>query len=135
MTMMGRPRTGNFQPASWHGGSHMPPRNIQQQSFSTPLQMHPHHSQLPHLSINARPQPSLDSDTTGHINRLPHNSTLLTPLPGYSAPSLMQNGGGNVAYNTQSYEIYEDDGGRPGTGHASIASMGHGSGDDFDHPQ
>ncbi|KAF8906227.1 hypothetical protein CPB84DRAFT_1844485 [Gymnopilus junonius] len=134
--MISRHKFGNMQPASWHGGSHLPVQNIQQQPFATSLSaQHAHYSQLPQLAINPRLPPSADPDNAAHLSRLPQNSTLLTPLPGYSTLSLIQNNSGSGAYTSQGYETYEDDNGRPGTGHASIASMGHGSGDDFDHSQ
>ncbi|KDR80662.1 hypothetical protein GALMADRAFT_207666 [Galerina marginata CBS 339.88] len=135
-----RQRYSNVQPASWHGGSNVSSLRNVPQSYN-PSSLSTHHSQLPQLAINTRlPQPLGDDEpAAAQLNRLPQNSTLLTPLPGYHTPSLMaplHNGSGSVAYTPQGYEIYEEDSnGRPGTGHASIASMGHASGDDFDHSQ
>ncbi|PPQ78398.1 hypothetical protein CVT25_011621 [Psilocybe cyanescens] len=130
-----RQRYTNVQPASWHGGSTLPPRS-NLQGFN-PGQ-HPHHSHLPQLAIT--PRLSQQTQETDHLNaqhnRLPHNSTLLTPIyPPSSMIPPLQNGNGSMAYTAEGFEIYDDDNGRPGTGHASIASMGHASGDDFDHSQ
>ncbi|KAH9479428.1 C2H2 finger domain transcription factor CON7 [Psilocybe cubensis] len=130
-----RQRYNNVQPSSWHGGSNLTPRSSMQ-NFG-PGQ-HPHHSHLPQLSIGNRiSQQAQEAEyINAQHNRLPHNSTLLTPLyPGSSLMPPLQNGSGSVAYTAEGFEIYEDDNGRPGTGHASIASMGHASGDDFDHSQ
>ncbi|KAF8966327.1 hypothetical protein BDZ97DRAFT_1917704 [Flammula alnicola] len=152
---------GNVQPASWHGGSNLSARAnaVQQPSYnsynnspttSLPTQ-HAHHSQLPQLDMGGgrlQPHPSTVPDhqsapmqslsnSQQDGGRLPQNSTLLTPLPGYPTSSLMpslHNGGGNVAYTTEGYELYEtdiDNGSRPGTGHASLG--GHASADEFSH--
>lgn len=124
-----RQRYGGNLPSSWHGGSHIPSRpNVQQQYLSSSLpNQTAHHSQLPQLNINSRlHQPS---SGTLSLNRLPHNSTLLTPLPGYQT-SLIQSGNG-FSYPSDGYEVYDDDNNsRPGTGHTSI---GVHSGDEFDH--
>lgn len=63
------------------------------------------------------------------MNRLPPDSTLLTPLPGYQPQSLLPplQLNGDMNYPPSSFEIYEDDG-RPSTGHTSI---GQGSGDEY----
>ncbi|KAF9554502.1 hypothetical protein CPC08DRAFT_727094 [Agrocybe pediades] len=135
--MSARQRYGNLQAASWQSGSNLSSRSNVNYSASAMSSQHVHHSQLPQLAIHSR-LPGEQNESMSHLNRLPQNSTLLTPLPGYSTSSLMpplQNGNGSVAYTADGYEIYEDDNGRPSTGHASIGSMGHGSGDDFEHPQ
>lgn len=64
------------------------------------------------------------------MNRLPPDSTLLTPLPGYQAPSLLPplHTGSDLAYPSDGYEMYDEE--RPGTGHGSL---GQGSGDEYDH--
>lgn len=124
-----RQRYGGNLPSSWHGASHIPSRpNIQQQYLSSSLPNQPaHHSQLPQLNINSR------SSGTQPLNRLPQNSTLLTPLPGYQTTSLiplLQSGNG-LSYSADGYEVYDDDNNsRPGTGHTSIGAH---SGDEFDH--
>ena len=120
-----RQRYSGSLPSSWHGGSHISSRpSIQQQYLASSLPNQPsHHSQLPQLSINSRLHQS--SSDTLPLNRLPQNSTLLTPLPGYQTTSLIP-----ISGNGLSYEVYDDDSNsRPGTGHASI---GANSGDEFD---
>lgn len=127
-----RQRYGGNIPSSWHGGSHNPSRsNIQQQYISSSLpNQSAHHSQLPQLSINSR----LHQSSSGALppNRLPQNSTLLTPLPGYqpSLIPLLQSGNG-LSYSADGYDAYDEDtNSRPGTGRASIGAH---SGDEFDH--
>ena len=107
---------GNNLASSWHGGSHISSRsNMQPQYVSSSLPNPPaHHSQLPQLSINSRLHPSSSGGLA--LSRLPQNSTLLTPLPGYQT--------------LDGYETYDGDtSSRPGTGHASIGAH---SGDEFD---
>lgn len=62
--------------------------------------------------------------------RLPPDSMLLTPLPGYdrdTLPPLQPPVGSDMTYDPEAY--YEGNGGRrPASGHAS---MGRGSGDDY----
>ncbi|KAL0953828.1 hypothetical protein HGRIS_005008 [Hohenbuehelia grisea] len=82
------------------------------------------------------------------MNRLPADSTLLTPLPGYEPPSMLaplpggdlsvsststfQQPGGeannavpNGANGGQGYDVYDEDAGtRPSTGHASLGASG-----------
>ncbi|KAF8817423.1 hypothetical protein BYT27DRAFT_7126125 [Phlegmacium glaucopus] len=132
-SLASRQRYSGNLPSSWHGGSHIPSRpNIQQQYLSSSFPNQPaHHSQLPQLSINSH----LHQASSGipPANRLPQNSTLLMPLPGYQTTSLiplLQSGNG-LAYATDAYEVYDDDSNsRPGTGHTSIGAH---SGDEFDH--
>ncbi|KAH7927312.1 hypothetical protein BV22DRAFT_1007228 [Leucogyrophana mollusca] len=50
------------------------------------------------------------------LNRLPANSTLLTPLPGYEPPTIA---GVSELDGYNPYETYGDDG-RPGSGHGSL---------------
>ncbi|KAG8220975.1 hypothetical protein J3R82DRAFT_2481 [Butyriboletus roseoflavus] len=78
----------------------------------------PHHQ---HSGIQY-PHPHAHGASTSHIpvDRLPPNSTLLTPLPGYE-PSSMSAVPGFNAYD--SYGLYRDDS-RPRTGHGSPASHG-----------
>lgn len=147
--MSARLRYSNLQPASWHGASHLSQRNIaqnysnvqqqQQQQQQGQGQGPAHHSQLPQLAITSR-VPQHQAHEADYLNsRLPQNSTLLTPLyPPSSMIPTVQNGNGSMPYPADAFELYDtdvDSNGRPGTGHASIASLGHGSGDDFDHPQ
>ncbi|KAF8159519.1 hypothetical protein B0H34DRAFT_796760 [Crassisporium funariophilum] len=133
-SLAARQRYGGSQPSSWHGGSGLPSRpNLHQSYTPSSLPSHPaHHTQLPQLAINNRL--SQASALSMPLNRLPQNSTLLTPLPGYHTPSLMpplQAGCNGLTYTTETYEVYEDDNtSRPGTGHASI---GHTSVDEFEH--
>jgi transcription factor CON7 len=58
------------------------------------------------------------------MGRLPPDSTLLTPLPGYEPPSLgpsLQAGPGLGGYEGyQGYDRIYDDDRRPGTGHESL---------------
>ncbi|TFK39863.1 hypothetical protein BDQ12DRAFT_628860 [Crucibulum laeve] len=112
--------TGNM-PSSWHPGSSLPSRTNLHESYTSST----HEHQAQHPSAARRPSPS----STLPMNRLPSNSTLFTPLPGYQAPSMLPTlqSGGDISY-TEGYELYEDDGSRPGTGHASI---GRGSGEEY----
>lgn len=159
-----RQRYGHGQPTSWHDGSQMATRvnavqqqhsfgngNLTSASLPSYSSHHAHHSQLPQLHVGGTrllphpstvpdPQPALmhqNYDGTHQNHRLPESSTLLTPLPGYSAPALMtsmQTGGGGMSFgvSAESYELYEtdiDNGSRPGTGHASLG--GHASTDEY----
>lgn len=137
--MSARQRYGNLHTASsWQGNpSNISPRSSQQQNYNSSIH---HHSQLPQLAINSRMslEQQQQSDSSSHLGRLPQNSTLLTPLPGYASSASLMNGNAYGAAPDGGYEMYDDDNnnnGRPGTGHNSIGSMGHGSGDDFDHTQ
>jgi hypothetical protein len=129
--LAGRQRYGGNLPSSWHGGSHISSRpNIQQQYLSSSLpNQSTHHSQLPQLSTNSR----LHQSSSGTLpqNRLPQNSTLLTPLPGYQTSLIpLLHSGHGLSYSTDGYEAYdEDNNSRSGTGHASIGTH---SGDEFD---
>ena len=133
-SLASRHRYGGNLASSWHGGSHISSRpNIQQQYLSSSLpNQSAHHSQLPQLSITSRLHQSSSASGTLPQNRLPQNSTLLTPLPGYqtSLIPLLQSGNG-LPYSTDGYEAYDEDNNpRSGTGHASIGTH---SGDEFDH--
>jgi transcription factor CON7 len=134
-SLASRHRYGGNLPSSWHGGSHISSRqNIQQQYLSSSLpNQSAHHSQLPQLNINSRLHQSSSASGTLPQNRLPQNSTLLTPLPGYqtSLIPLLQSGNG-LSYSTDGYEAYdEDNNSRSRTGHAN--SIGTRSGDEYDH--
>ena len=133
-SLASRHRYGGNLPSSWHGGSHLSSRtNIQQQYLSSSLpNQSAHHSQLPQLNINSRLHQSSTVSGTLSQNRLPQNSTLLSPLPGYqtSLIPLLQSGNG-LSYSHDGYETYdEDSNSRSRTGHASIGTH---SGDEFDH--
>ena len=132
-SMASRQRYGSNLPSSWHGGSHISSRpNISQQYLSSSLpNQSTHHSHLPQLNINSRLHQSSSASGTLPQNRLPQNSTLLTPLPGYqtSLIPLLQSGNG-LSYSSDGYEAYdEDNNSRSGTGHASIGTH---SSDEFD---
>jgi hypothetical protein len=87
------------------------------------------HSLPHHMPVPTHSQ-SLPTSAHGPLDRLPANSTLLTPLPGYEPPLLpplnaqhqqqqqqQQQRGGDVAYSGEAYEgVYEEEGTRPGTG-------------------
>jgi hypothetical protein len=125
-SLTARQRYGGLQPASWHGSTFPTRPNIQAYTPS-PLTKHGH---LPQLAINTQiTRPSL-GPVNG--NRLPQNSTLLTPLHRYPGPSLIAplDNAGSMAYTTEEYDLYETDTSRPGTGHTSI---GNASLDEFDH--
>lgn len=76
----------------------------------------------PRHSVIAYPHPHAHGASTSNIpmNRLPANSTLLTPLPGHEPPS-MSGAPGFDAHD--SYDLYRSDS-RPRTGHGSPASHG-----------
>ena len=123
-SLTARQRYSGLHPPSWHSSTFPTRPNIQAYTPS-PLTKHTHHSHLPQLAINThmtRPSP-----TPVHGNRLPQNSTLLTPLHGHGDHSLIAplDNTRSVGY-TEGYEVYETDTSRPGTGHAS---------DEFDHSQ
>jgi hypothetical protein len=127
-----RSRYNDATRASWHGGA--TPHEIsapQYISASLPTQSHLHH-------LNPQPQYSLHphssralSPTHMSPSRLPPDSTLLTPLPGYQPTSLLPplQVGGELAYPSSNYDVYDDESqARPSTGHASI---GYGSADEY----
>ena len=124
--------------ASWHGGttSHeiSAPQYI---SASLPTQSHihghvlhpthlPNQSHYPLQAHTSRPLSPLHAISS----RLPPDSTLLTPLPGYQPPSLLPPlEVGELGYPSDGYDVYDDDNRpRPSTGHASI---GYGSADEY----
>jgi hypothetical protein len=132
-----RPRYQDATRASWHGGATSHEMSTPQyMSASLPTQSHIHHGHLHHLnnqshySLQGHPSRPL-SPTHTTSSRLPPDSTLLTPLPGYQPPSLLAplQVGGELGYPSDSYDVYEDDSHpRPSTGHASI---GYGSADEY----
>ncbi|KAF9006073.1 hypothetical protein BDQ17DRAFT_1352678 [Cyathus striatus] len=133
--MSARQRYSTGLPASWHPGSSLPTRHESYMSAGGINQSHP--SQPTPLPINSLqppahtqgrpPSPSHSQPPTG---QLPADSTLFTPLPGYQPPSLLpplQHGGGDMAgYH---YKVYDEESGRPSTGHASLGPT---SGDEYD---
>lgn len=133
-----RQRYSSSTPASWHSGSAPSSRTGPHQylSSSLPTQSHVHNdNHLPHPNTqtqHAQPQShphGSQSPPLMAMNRLPPDSTLLTPLPGYQPQSLLPplHLNSDMNYPPGSFEIYEDDG-RPSTGHTSI---GQGSGDEY----
>lgn len=88
-------------------------RRSRYSSFVSP---HPQHSEIQY------PHPHAHGASTSSIpvDRLPANSTLLTPLPGYE-PSSMSGAPGFNAYD--SYGLYHNDT-RPRAGHGSPGSHG-----------
>ena len=121
-----RPRYGEGTSSSWHpaptrGDAHYPyVPSVSSQHHGQMNQINVHHdhspSQPPPPSASPRVAPS----------RLPPNSTLLTPLPGYQTHPMLP-----PLQTAAEYDVYDNDStGRPGTGHASI---GPGSGDEYDH--
>lgn len=129
-----RQRYSDNLPNSWNGTPPLSSRaSLHQPYLSSSLPSHhAHHSQLPQLSIQPSHAPSHHSPLSPMnmaMNRLPQNSTLLTPLPGYQASSLLPPLAGHEELNYgESYEVYENDS-RPGTGHTSL---GPGSADEYD---
>jgi hypothetical protein len=130
-----RSRYNDAARASWHGGA--TPHEIsapQYISASLPTQSHLHHSH----HLNTQSQYSLHphssralSPTHMSPSRLPPDSTLLTPLPGYQSSSLLPplQVGGELGYSSSNYGVYDDESHpRPSTGHASI---GYGSADEY----
>ncbi|KAF8659890.1 hypothetical protein AX16_001774 [Volvariella volvacea WC 439] len=85
----------------------------------------------------AQQQPHELSQTSSTANipisgRLPPDSTLLTPLPGYSTSSIMpsmQDSAPDLSYPPEGYEFYGDHTQRPGTGHHAV---NRGNGDEFE---
>lgn len=132
-----RPRYNDAARASWHGGATSHEINAPQYiSASLPTESHIHHGYIQHpnnqshYSLQAHPSRPL-SPTQMIPSRLPPDSTLLTPLPGYHPPSLLPplQVGGELNYPSDSYDIYDDENRpRPSTGHASI---GYGSADEY----
>lgn len=126
--MTARQRYSGSAPSSWHP-SHPTSRSLPHQYMSSgsPSMSHAHHTHLPQLNIQSHhsqthphsPQPVV-------MDRLPPDSTLLTPLPGYQPPSLLPplEGAGDLSY-PQEYSIYEDSQ-RPGTGHGSLGRSSSG---------
>ncbi|KAF8745522.1 hypothetical protein AX14_008938 [Amanita brunnescens Koide BX004] len=122
-----RPRYGEGASSSWHpaptrSDAHYPyVPSVSSQHHGTMTQINVHHDQP-----QSQPPPSSASPRVAP-SRLPPNSTLLTPLPGYQTVSMLpplQTAGEGA------YDVYDNEStGRPGTGHASI---GPGSGDEFD---
>lgn len=129
-----RQRYSDNLPNSWNSTPPLSSRaSLHQPYLSSPLPPHhAHHSQLPQLCIQPSHTPSHHSPLSPinmTMNRLPPDSTLLTPLPGYQAPSLLPPLAGHEELNYgESYEVYENDS-RPGTGHTSL---GPGSADEYD---
>ncbi|KAF5387331.1 hypothetical protein D9757_005798 [Collybiopsis confluens] len=109
----------HFHPG--HGHSH----SLHQLHFDNPGSSYRSHSSPMESSDLTIPPPS--QLQTG---RLPPDSMLLTPLPGYdrdTLPPLQPPVGSDMTYDPEAY--YEGNGGRrPSSGHAS---MGRGSGDDY----
>lgn len=117
-------------PSSWHGGSSRSSLH-QHLSSSLPSQPipHPSNTNLPHLDTIIPAYPSL-SHHPSHpqpplavLNRLPPDSTLFTPLPGYQPSALLQplQMGDRMDYRTGMYNVYEDDSnGRTSSGHDSL---------------
>jgi len=142
-----RQRYGGGAPGSWHSGAASSSRSSLHHAYlSSSL---PSHSSLPHphnshhhpnlslqipSSIQSRPLSQTQPlPSPPHMNRLPADSTLLTPLPGYEPPNLLpplQLGhGGELTYSTDGYDIYEDNGsGKPSAGHTSL---GRGNTDEY----
>ncbi|KAF8074973.1 Zn finger family DNA binding protein [Lyophyllum atratum] len=128
-----RQRYSGSTPAAWHGSTRV---NSQYQHLSSSLpsqssQSFGQHNNLPpldtrmhHQSHLQYPPPRPPSPLAAPMNRLPPDSTLLTPLPGYHAPSLLPplQATGTMPYPAESgYELYnESQDGRPHTGHGSI---------------
>ncbi|KAM6497083.1 Zn finger family DNA binding protein [Amanita muscaria] len=119
-----RPRYGENVQSSWHPS---PPRSETHYPYPSSVSSQ-HHAQVAQISVQTQPQPppSLTSPRVAS-SRLPPNSTLLTPLPGYQTHTMLpplQTGA------ESNYDAYDNDStGRPGTGHASI---GPGSGDEYE---
>ncbi|KAG5647469.1 hypothetical protein DXG03_009400 [Asterophora parasitica] len=120
-----RQRYSGSTPSSWHGRSYMS-SSLPSQSFAhriddnlspldTRMLHHPHHASAPH------PRPHEESPSSAPMNRLPPDSTLLTPLPGYQPPSLLAPLHA-TAYSAEAYELYDDGhDGRPHSGHGSTS--------------
>lgn len=118
-----RARYAGSAPASWHPGlaaAASARAGLPAQYLAPQPQHAPPHAQLG-LSLHIPPPAA----HTPAMDRLPADSTLLTPLPGYEPPPLLPplNVGADAGY----YEggMYEEEGGaRPGTGHASLGGSG-----------
>ncbi|KAK2463575.1 hypothetical protein APHAL10511_004326 [Amanita phalloides] len=122
-----RPRYGETTSTSWHPA---PSRTDVHYPYVSPVSSQ-HHGQMPQISVHhdqpqSQPPPSSASPRVAP-SRLPPNSTLLTPLPGYQTHTMLPPL--QTAIDS-GYDVYDNEStGRPGTGHASI---GPGSGDEFD---
>ncbi|KAJ3906313.1 Zn finger family DNA binding protein [Lentinula edodes] len=109
----------HFHPGHGHSHSH----SLHQLNFDTPSSYH-----SSPIEPSDRPL-TIPSPPQMHSGRLPPDSMLLTPLPGYehreTLPPLQV--GSDMTYDPEAY--YEGESGRrSGSGHAS---MGRGSGDDY----
>ncbi|GLB41818.1 putative zinc finger [Lyophyllum shimeji] len=128
-----RERYGGSAPASWHSPTrvHTNYSYLSSSLPSQPTQSFSQHNNLPSLNVHVqyqpqpqqpppRPQSPLVQSAT---NRLPPDSTLLTPLPGYQPPSLLapMQGSDNVSYPSEPvYKVYTDShDGRQHTGHGT----------------
>jgi hypothetical protein len=89
-----------------------------QQRFSAFVSPHTRNSRVAH-----HPSPHRHGLNVHNVpmNRLPANSTLLTPLPGYEPPAM---GGIPDLDFCGSYDVYNSDD-RPGTGHGSVGGYDH----------
>ncbi|KAF8845075.1 hypothetical protein BDN67DRAFT_893227 [Paxillus ammoniavirescens] len=89
-----------------------------QQRFSAFVSPHTRNSRVAH-----HPSPHRHGLNVHNVpmNRLPANSTLLTPLPGYEPPAM---GGIPDLDFCASYDVYNSDD-RPGTGHGSVGGYDH----------
>lgn len=136
-TYQTRPRYNDATRASWHAGSTSHEINTQQYiSTSLPTQSHIQQGHSVHqlnnqsqYSLQTHPRPMSPPHMTS--SRLPPDSTLLTPLPGYQAPAILPplQVGGELGYPSDGYDVYDDESHpRPSTGHTSI---GYGSADEY----
>ena len=121
-----RPRYGESTTSSWHPA---PTRSDAHYPY-VPSISSQHHGQVTQISVHhdqpqSHPPPPSTSPRVAP-SRLPPNSTLLTPLPGYQSHPMLP----PLQTAVDGYDVYDNEStGRPGTGHASI---GPGSGDEFD---
>ncbi|KIK61713.1 hypothetical protein GYMLUDRAFT_58766 [Collybiopsis luxurians FD-317 M1] len=114
----------HFQPVHGHSHSHS---------------LHQLHFDSPGSNYHSHPSPTESSDRIGSLTipspmqtgRLPPDSMLLTPLPGYESretlPPLQPQVGSDMTYDPEAY--YEGNSGRRSS--SAHASMGRGSGDDY----
>jgi len=123
-----RPRYNDATRASWHSGATTHEISAPQYlSSSLPTQSHIHHvshlNTQSHYSLQAQSARPL-SPPHMTSNRLPLDSTLLTPVPGYQLPNLRVDE--ELGFPP---DVYDDESHpRPSTGHASI---GYGSADEY----
>jgi hypothetical protein len=103
-------------PASWHPSmaQQHPSRSLHSQFASG---MPSHTNSDIHAALN------MPTSSPLAMNRLPPDSTLLTPLPGYEPPTLLpplqaRTDGGYDGYDNYGRTYVEE--GRPSTGHASL---------------